>query len=147
MPDPVTLGFLCASALSLAADGAIKGFAGEAAKSAYSALKAKISTWAADDVAQLEKSPNSNARKAVLAELIDQLPSEEKSAIDPLVKALSAALKTEPLTGISIGQLEALEVNLKSITVTDGTGISIGKAKLAGNFNIDGLKVGDAGNS
>ena len=57
MSDPVTIGTLAASALSIAGGEAAKGFVSEAVKDAYKVLKDKIVLWAGSDIEALEKTP------------------------------------------------------------------------------------------
>ena len=67
MADPITVGMLVAGVLSLGGE-AVKTAVGEVVKDAYKALKAKLAVWAAGDVAALESTPSSDARKAAIAE-------------------------------------------------------------------------------
>jgi hypothetical protein len=118
---------------------------GEAAKDAYRALKTKVSAWAAGDAAELEKTPGSTARKAVIAETVDRLPQEDQAALRDLAQTLTGTLKeAAPTIGLDIGRLEALEVQLGNITVTHGTGTRIQEAKVAGTFRAGDIKVGAA---
>jgi len=55
MTDLVSIGALAAAALSMAAEPFLKGVLGEAGKSAFNALKDKVSAWAGGDVEALEK--------------------------------------------------------------------------------------------
>ena len=145
MADPVTIGALVAWALGLGGEAIAKGVLGEAAKDAYKALKAKVSAWAAGDAAELERTPGSMARQAVIAETVDRLPPEDQAALRGLAQALTGALKAAaPTTGLDIGRLEALEVQLGTITVTHGTGARIQEAKVAGTFRVGDIKVGAA---
>jgi hypothetical protein len=87
MVDPITTGALVASALSLGAK-AVEVATGEATKDAYKALKAKVTRWASSEVAALEKTPESGARQAVLAEIIDNRPKEDQQAARELAEAV-----------------------------------------------------------
>jgi hypothetical protein len=66
MVDPVTIGGLAASALAMAGEAALKGTVGEVAKDAYKTLKSMVAQWAGGDVHALEKTPTSQARRAVV---------------------------------------------------------------------------------
>jgi hypothetical protein len=147
MSDPVTLGLLCASALAIAADGIIKGALGAAAKDAYEAVKGAISTWANGEVRSLENDPQSKARAAVVAEIVDKLSDNDQALIRPLARKLIATLRSDANVGLLIGNLEALEARLGSITVNEGTGVRIDNAKLSGTFSTGPIKVGGLGNS
>jgi hypothetical protein len=149
MTDPVTIGMLAASALTMASDEAFKGFAGEAVKDAYKALKEKISNWAGADVEALEKAPASTARQSVVAEAVDDQPADEQASVKSLVDALVAALKSEagksggPI-GLDVGKIEALQVKLAAITVTEGTGARFKEVKTTGTFEAGPINVGNS---
>jgi hypothetical protein len=95
MADPVTIGVLAATALSLAAQQVVKGAVGEAVKDAYAALKDRVARWAGDDVKALEKNPASEGRKAVLAEQVNEQPESEQEAVKALATTLMQVLKQE----------------------------------------------------
>jgi hypothetical protein len=145
MAEPVTVGALVAWALSLGAEAIVKGALGEAAKDAYKALKTRVATWVAGDVGELEKTPTSNTRKAVIAEAVDQLSPEDQQALRDLAQTLTGKLREQaPTIGLDIGRLDALEVQLGNITVTHGTGVRIGQADVAGTFRTGDITVGPA---
>jgi len=112
MADPVTIGVLTASALAMAGEAALKGAVGEAAKDAYKALKNRVARWAGSDVEALEKTPASQARRAVVAEVVDSQSEEEQAAVRALAQQLVAALKRSGPVGLDVGRLEAMEVQL-----------------------------------
>ena len=147
MTDPVTIGTLAASALAMASGEAIKGFVGQAVKDAYKNLKDKIAHWAGADVDALEKAP-SLARQSVVAEAVDGRPPEEQALVKALAAELLAALKTEAKkseggpVGLDVGKLEALEVQLGAITVTEGTGARMQEVKTEGAFRVGPINVG-----
>jgi hypothetical protein len=145
MPDPVTLGGLAVLALSMTAEAMLKGTVGEAAKEAYHALKNKIAQWAASDVAALEQTPASASRQAVIAEEIERQSPENQANIRSLAIALMDELekgqRSGPI-GIDTDRLEAARIHLKSINVTEGTGIRATDIKTPGDFTVEGLKVG-----
>jgi hypothetical protein len=144
--EPLTIGALVASALGLAGEAALKGTVGEAAKDAYAALKSKIAAWANSDVKALETTPTSAPRQAVLAEAIDGRPVAEQEEARDLAKQLIAALKSAPdrPIGLDIGLLDALDVDLGSISATRGTGIRINEVRSRNSFKVDSTHVGDA---
>ena len=117
MNDPVTIGALVASAIATAAPEVAKTVVGEAVKDAYKALKQKLMTSAAAEVAR---------------------PADEQQALRALVEALLVRLKENtPAIGLDIGQLTALEAQLGNITVICGVGARIDRA------NVESFKVGD----
>jgi hypothetical protein len=138
MADPVTVGSLVAQALSVAADAVLKGAAGEAVKDGYRALKERVSRWASGDIVELEKTPSSAARQAVIAEIIDDQSEKDRESLRALAEVLVTKLReSAPAIGLDIGRLTALEVQLGDITVTSGTGARIEEA------NVDTIRTGN----
>jgi hypothetical protein len=143
MADPITIGVLTASALAMAGEAALKGAVGEAAKDAYKALKSRVAQWAGGDVEALEKTPASQARRAVVAEVVDSQSGQDQAAVRALARQLLAALKRSDRVGLDIGRLEAMEVQLGDITVTEGTGARIEEVRASGTFSVGNISVGD----
>jgi hypothetical protein len=143
MVDPVTVGSLVASALSMAAEAVLKGAVGEAVKDGYKALKEKVSHWASGEVTALEATPGSIGRQTVIAEIIDAQSEEDRKSLGLLAKALVAKLKEcAPAIGLDIGRLTALEAQLGNLTVTSGIGARITEANV-GTFKTGDISVGD----
>jgi hypothetical protein len=142
MADPVTIGVLTASALAMAGEAALKGVVSEAAKDAYKTLKSKVAQWAGSDVESLEKTPTSQARRAVVAEVVDNRSAEEQAAVRVLAQELLAALKRRGPVGLDIGRLEAMEIQLGDITVTEGTGARLEEVRVDGTFSTGNISVG-----
>src|SRR6266436_9428853 len=142
MADPVTIGALTASALAMAGEAALKGAVGEAVKDAYKALKSRVAKWAGSDVEALEKAPASPARRAVIAEVVNHQSGEEQAALHMLAQQLIAALKQGGAIGLDICRLEAVEVQLGDIKVTEGTGARIDEARVQGTFSTGNISVG-----
>lgn len=147
MSDPVTIGGMVALVLSMASQAALKAAVGETAKDAYKALKHKIAHWAASDVEALERNPGSSARRAVIAETIDELPDDEKVSIKALATELAAALKktaAQGPIGVDVGALEAARITLEGINVHEGIGMRAQTIKTPGELELKNLNVGDA---
>jgi hypothetical protein len=145
MSDPVTIGAVASLALSMASEAALKGVVGEGVKDAYKALKNKVAHWASGDVEALEKNPSSVARRAVIAETVDELPDDEKSSVKTLANALAEALKqtaAQGPIGIDVGALEAARIKLDGMTVHDGIGIRAQTIKAQEEFELKKLTVG-----
>lgn len=142
MSTSVTIGTLAASALSIGASALIKGAATEAVKDAYNALKRRIQLCAKDDVVALETEPDSNGRKAVIAEVIDRQSSEELEVIRDLSKVLTERIVDCGAIGIDIGNVSALNVRLSDISVIEGVGVRIEEAKVEANLEISGVTAG-----
>ena len=144
MADPITIGVLTASALAMAGEAALNGAVGEAAKDAYKALKSRVAHWGGIDVQALEKAPTSQAPRAVVAEIVDSQSGDEQAAVRMLAQQLLAALKRSDPVGLDIGQLEAMEVQLGDITVTEGSGGARFKGvRVEGTFSVGNISVGD----
>ena len=95
MVDPVETGALVAQALGAGAGALTKGMLGEVAKDAYGRLKTRVARWAARDVEQVEAKPDSAARGAVIAEIVEECPEGEKRELAALAQAMLAALADE----------------------------------------------------
>jgi hypothetical protein len=143
--EPLTIGTVVVSALGLAGEAALKGAIGETVKDAYKALKSKVMLWSSSDVEALEKTPGSAARRAVVAEVIDARPEDEKAVAQELARQLIAALNKSGPIGLDVGRLDALAVRLGTITVTEGTGARIAEARVPGTFEVDAINVGSSG--
>jgi hypothetical protein len=137
MADPGTVGSVVAEALSMATEALLKGAVGEAVKDGYKALKEKVSRWASGDIVELEKTPSSGARQAVIAEIIDAQSEEDRESLRTLAEALVTKLReSAPAIGLDIGRVTALQVQLGDITVASGTGARIREA------NVETLRTG-----
>src|SRR6185437_9113760 len=146
MTDPVTIGTLAAAAIAMLSDALVKGFIGAGAKDAYEALKERIKRRSQSEIESLEKAPQSAARQASLARMIDAQLPDEKALICTLVERLVLALQAERPVGLDIAQLDALNVKLGAVTVTCGTGVRIADARVMGTFETGDITVGrDAG--
>ena len=105
----------------------------------------KIAHWAGTDIDALGKAPASTAR--VVADAVDGQPPEDQASVKKLAEALVAALKIEAQKsggpfGLIIKKLEALEVQLGRITVTEGIGVCLGDMKAPGAFTVGPINVG-----
>jgi proline dehydrogenase len=105
-------------------------------------LKSRVAKWAGNDVEALERTPASPARRAFIAEVIDNQPGEEQAALHMLAQALVAALKRGGTVGLDIGRLEAIEVQLGDITVREGVGARMEEVRAHGTFSTGNITVG-----
>jgi two-component sensor histidine kinase len=99
MVEPGTIGTLVSRVLGMASEATRQDIASEAAKDAYNALTRKLSCRAASDVDALERNPTSAARRAVIAEAVDQLPEVEKISVKTLATELADTLKPSAAQG------------------------------------------------
>lgn len=142
--DPVTIGVFVSTAFSIAGQAIVKGTAELAVKDAYAALKDKISGWiSGDDVAALEKAPQSAARQAVIAEAVDALQESDKAAIVPLAQNVTDRLKeSKTPIGVDISRLTAAQIQLGRVTVTEGVGVRIADSNITGTVSTGDIAVG-----
>jgi hypothetical protein len=143
MVDPVTIGALAASALSMAAEAALKGLVGEAAKEAYQALRAKVAGWLGDDLDALEKEPASKGRQLTIAEALDRQLESDQAEVRTLAQRLVATLREGGNIGLDVGHLEAMEVQLGNIKVggAGSTGARFHDAEIRGAFKTGDIEV------
>jgi hypothetical protein len=78
----------------------------------------------------------------VVAEVIDAQSGEEQAALRVLAQELIAALKRGGPIGLDIGRLEAMEVQLGDIRVTEGTGARMDEVRVHGTFSAGNITVG-----
>lgn len=131
--------------LSLGAAALATGALSEAGKDAYKALKdAIVRIVSPDDLEKLQQKPDSENRKGVIAEVLEEAGKAEEPQLAKLAETLVAALKESGAsggaTGVSIEEVEALNVRLQRITAR-GTGVSIKKSKTR-DINISDVSAG-----
>ena len=118
MADPSTIGGMVSRVFAEAT------LQVEATKDAYKALKKKLSCRAAFDVYALERNPGSTARRAVIAEAVDELPEDEKISIKTLATELAEALGTnagQGPVGIDVRRVSAERTTLERIDAREST--------------------------
>lgn len=125
MADPSTIGTMVSRVLGMAAEATLQEDAArKAARDAYDILKHKLSCRAASDVHALERNPTSPARRAVIAEAVDEFPEAEKMSIKALAAALAEALRTSAAQGsigIDVRRIDAERTKLVEIDVREST--------------------------
>jgi hypothetical protein len=123
MEEPGTIGTMVSRVLGMAAEATLQEDAArEAAKDAYNTLKQKLSCRAASDVHALERNPTSAARRAVIAEAVDELPEAEKMSIKAVAAALAEVLRTSAAQGsigIDVRRIEAERSKLVEVEVRE----------------------------
>lgn len=118
MADPSTIGGMVSRVFAEAT------LQVEATKDAYKALEKKLSCRAASDVCALERNPSSAARRAVIAEAVDQLPEDEKISVKTLAAELAEALGTNVGQGpveIDVRRVVAERPTLEGIDPREST--------------------------
>jgi hypothetical protein len=145
MADPVTIGTVAVSALSIAAEALAKGALGEAGKNLYSQLRGKVVSWAVGRLSPAERIPIAAENQRAVAERIDEQPADELAEIRRLLAALLEKLEQEKSLGpigIDAERLEAARIHLRQIEVTEGIGVRLRDTKTPGEFCVEGLQVG-----
>jgi hypothetical protein len=143
MPDPVTIGALIASTITMAVQELAKAGVGEAAKDAYKALRDKVTHRASSEVATLEAAPSSKGKQLAVAEIIDAQSERDKQALKLLAENLIAKLKENaPAIGLDVARVTDLEMEFGKVTVTRGVGVRVQDA-LGGKLKTGDISVGD----
>jgi hypothetical protein len=128
MVDPVTIGELVASALTMVGSEVLKGTASKAVKDAYEALKGKIANWAALDPEKInEQHVLSRPIQTEIAEAVDARSPVDQLEIRKLVEQILIEYGTVP-NGMQIAPLKTMEVKIENIHPAIGNvvGASIG---------------------
>ena len=134
------------TALGLGACAFAKGGLSDAGKDAYQMLKnAILRIVSQGDINKLEQKPNSENRKAIIFKELDEAGKAEDIELARLAQILVSALKETDLArgkmGISLEEVEAVNVRLQRIVVTSGTGASITKSKIT-DLEVTDVHVG-----
>jgi hypothetical protein len=134
------------AALSWGALAFAKGFLSEPGKEAYKALKeAVLRIVSPSDVEKLEQNPNSESRKGVIVEGLEEAGKAEDPELARLAQAVVTALKEAEVaggaTGFSLEEVEAVNVRLRNI-VASGAGVTIKKSTFTGDIEASDVAAG-----
>jgi len=146
--DPITI---ILTALVAGAAAGLKPTAEQVVKDAYEGIKTLIKRkYARVSVDNLEADPGSEARKLVVREDLQKVNAGEDAELLVQAQAVLDAVRRHASeaaasVGVSIQDLEAGSVHVRDITVANGTGVSIRKAKVAGDVEIAGIRTGGGG--
>ena len=109
----------------------------------YHVLKTKLSLWAASDVSELERAPDSKTRQAVIAETVDRLSEQDQEVMRGLAEALTNKLEENATPiGLDIRRLSAAALQLGNIAVTKGIGARVQDTQLSGTVKAGDISVG-----
>lgn len=136
---------LVASTLSIGATSALKSAATQATKDAYSALKNRIGRWGQqelNDVEALEAQPESEDRKATIAEIISKQDEIEIDSVHKLAKELIATISINKPVGVDISEIHSINISLSNIDVSEGIGVRAGNVTAEDSIEISDIRVG-----
>ena len=142
--DPITT---ILAALVAGAAEAVKPLVGDVLRDAYHGLKAIIqSRYAKVSLGQLEEAPDSQARRAVVAEDLVKAGADKDTELLQHAKAVLDAVAAQQQTGsdvvgLDIGKIKAGSMTLEDI-VSAGAAARIKEAEVAGAFVAKGLRAG-----
>lgn len=141
------------TALVAGATAAVQTGAAEIVKDAYSRLKAYLSQQYAVGAAveQLEKRPDSAARRAVVQEELADAQAAQDATLAQLAQALLEAIAAQPAQtvhskGVTLQEIKAAAIKLNDITAQgrgNVIGVEIKGAEVAGAIEISGVRAGD----
>jgi hypothetical protein len=100
--DPITVGALIAGALALGSE-ALKGVVGEATKDAYGKLKETLVRAFPGLASSVIEKPSSKPRADALAEEIEGLNDQDKTALQALAKEVIERLRSDKAAKRTIG--------------------------------------------
>ena len=138
------------AALASGAAAGLKPTVAQAVKDAYAGLKGWLgSRYGAVDVSPLEKKPESEAKRASVAEdLTDAGAGEDAEALQLAQKLLDAIAQHAPEAAGSVG-VDLEKVRARSLKVGDvdatGSGVRVRESDFAGDIEIGNVRAGERG--
>ena len=145
--DPLTV---IVSALALGAAAGLKGTAEQAVKDGYRTLKDLVtSKFSEVDLTQLEKAPESPARRAVVAEELDAAGALGDNQICQEAEALlrkiqKLAPQTAEAIGVDLGKIRTGTLTIKDV-VASGTGVKAKEIEVIGDMTLEEIRAGQGG--
>ena len=142
--DPVSI---IVSALALGAAAGLKPTAEKAVKDTYSGLKALIQRkFGKVSLDQLEQSPQSKARRAVVEEDLsnmgagkdDELIAKAKELLDVIERLAPEAAAA---IGVNLTDVKAAALNIGKVSAT-GTGVHVERGEFSGDITIEEVQAG-----
>ncbi|HZD15556.1 MAG TPA: hypothetical protein VE196_10645 [Pseudonocardiaceae bacterium] len=137
-------------ALAAGAAAGLKNTTAKAVTDAYASLKKLITDRYQDvDVSAVEKKPDSEAKRASLAEdLADAAAAGDMELLEAARQVIAAvnthAAGTGPAIGVDLERVEAAAVRIRDV-IAGGTGIRARDVKVAGEIDISGVRAGAFG--
>ena len=142
--DPITV---IATALALGAAAGLKPTAEQAIKDAYAGLKTLIKKkYSTVSVDQLEKEPESKARRSVVEEDLAGTPADNDDELLAQARKLLAAIHTHApeaaaTIGVRLAYFKGVGVTIEDVT-TSGTAVDISHSELSSDLNIKNVRAG-----
>jgi hypothetical protein len=136
-------------ALAAGAAAGFKDTAAKAVKDTYAGLRKLITERYQDvDVSAVEKRPDSEHKRASLAEDLQQAGADRDAELLEAARQVLATVNTHAAdTGLAIGVdlsgLEAAAVRIRDV-IAEGTGVQGRDWKVAGDVEISGVRAGSA---
>jgi hypothetical protein len=145
--DPVTM---IVAALAMGAAEGLKATAVDVVKDAYAGLKGLLARkYPKVGVEAIEEKPESEARRAVVAEDLAEAGAGSDEELLALVGKLVEALRAHvPDAGAAVGvdleNVSAEFLRLRDIAST-GTGVRVKEGEFRGGIDIEGVRAGGGG--
>jgi hypothetical protein len=144
--DPVSI---IVMALAAGAAAGLKPTAEQAIKDGYVGLKSLIQkkfTGSNNSLNQLEEKPESEARRAVLKEDLEEVEVDKDEEILRQAQSLletieSKAPETANIIAVDLEDITGGALRLKDI-VSTGVGVRVRKGRLTGDIEIEGVRAG-----
>ncbi|WP_169811527.1 hypothetical protein [Nocardia harenae] len=141
--DPVTAAVVAAIAVGAAAG--VQDTAAHAVKDAYVGLKSVISRkYRGVDVSGVERKPDSEAKKASLAEDLDDAGAAGDAELAAAAAALLEAARrhaTQAVVGVDVDGLVAAALDIADVR-SIGDGVRVTNSRIAGPASISGVRAG-----
>lgn len=142
--DPI---MLMAAALAAGAAAGLKPTAEQAVKDAYGAVKALLRRkYANVDLGQLERQPDSEAKRQSLAEDLQDSGAAEDQELIASVERLVETLESHDQTtaaavGVNLEEVRAAFLSIRKVDAT-GTGVKVKKGEFTGGIDIGEVRAG-----
>jgi hypothetical protein len=145
--DPVSV---IVAALAAGAAAGLKDTAADAVRDAYGSVKRLIrSRYSAVDLGPLEGRPESDAKRASLAEDLESAGAGSDEELLALVRELVAAIERHDPTaaaavGVDLEKVKAASLRVGGV-VAEGTGVRVRESEFAGDIEITDVRAGRGG--
>ncbi len=147
--EPITA---IVTALALGAAAGLKGTTEQLIKDGYTALKTLLTSkfpQASASVDQLERAPDSKARRAVVEEDLTKEGAGQSAEILQHAKALLDAIaqrapQIAEVIGVSLTDITGASLRIADV-LSSGSGVRVERANIGGDIHIEGIRAGQQG--